>query len=67
MTKTKFTSLKLYLLDGSADRGVEFNRFQNTQNGTFLYAGPGETETIENDPNLSDIFVNQGVAFESLP
>jgi hypothetical protein len=55
-----------YLLDGSADRGVEFNRFQNTQNNTFLYAGPEETETIENDPNLSSLFINQGVAFESL-
>lgn len=57
---------EFYLLDGSADRGVEFNRFQNTQNGTFLYAGPAETEAIENDPNLSNLFTNQGVAFESL-
>ena len=57
---------EFYLLDGSADLGIEFNRFQNTQNGTFLYAGPSETEAIESDPNLSSLFVNQGVAFESL-
>jgi hypothetical protein len=57
---------EFYLLDGSADRGTEFNRFQNTQNGTFLYAGPAETAAIENDPNLSDLFTNQGTAFESL-
>lgn len=57
---------EFYLYDGSANLGVEFNRFQNTQNGTFLYAGPDETEAIESDPNLSNLFVNQGVAFESL-
>jgi predicted outer membrane repeat protein len=55
-----------YLLDGNADLGVEFNRFQNQENGTFLYAGPDETAAIENDPNLSSLFINQGVAFESL-
>ena len=57
---------EFYLYGGSADRGTEFNRFQNTQNGTFLYAGPSETEAIENDSNFSDLFFNQGVAFESL-
>jgi hypothetical protein len=57
---------EFYLYDGSANLGVEFNRFQNTENGTFLYAGPDETEAIESDPNLSNLFVNQGVAFESL-
>lgn len=57
---------EFYLLDGSADRGVEFNRFQNTQNNTFLYAGPEETEAIASDSNLSSLFTNQGVAFESL-
>ena len=57
---------EFYLFEGSADRGTEFNRFQNTQNNTFLYAGPGETEAIENDPNFSSLFTNQGVAFESL-
>ena len=58
---------EFYLLDGSADRGVEFNRFQNNQNGTCLYAGLGETEDIESDPNLSSLFTNQGLAFKSLP
>ena len=57
---------EFYLLDGAANRGVEFNRFQNSQNGTFLYAGPGETNAINADPNLSNLFVNQGVAFDSL-
>ena len=55
-----------YLYDSSLDRGVQFDRFQNTQNGVFLYAGPSETQNIENDPFLSDVFVNQGNAFESL-
>ena len=57
---------EFYLLDGSASQGIEFNRFQNTQNGTFLYAGPAETEAIENNSSLSDLFTNQGVAFKSL-
>jgi hypothetical protein len=57
---------EFYLYDGNADIGTKFNRFQNTENGTFLYAGEAETEAIENDPNLSSLFTNQGVAFESL-
>jgi hypothetical protein len=57
---------EFYLYEGSGDNGVQFNRFQNTQNNTFLYAGPGESAAIENDPNLSNFFENQGVAFDSL-
>ena len=56
---------EFYVRYSSADRGVTFNRFQNTQNNTFLYAGPAETEAIENDPNLSGLFNNQGVDFNS--
>ncbi|VEP17726.1 putative Furin [Hyella patelloides LEGE 07179] len=55
-----------YLHPADAGLGTEINRFQNTQNGTFLYASPAETEAIINDPNLSSIFTNQGVAFNSL-
>ena len=57
---------EFYLLDGSADSGTEFNRFQNNQNNTFLYAGPAESQAIADDPNLNSLFTNQGVAFESL-
>jgi hypothetical protein len=57
---------EFYLYEGSGDNGVEFNRFQNTQNNTFLYAGPDESAAIESDPNLSNLFTNQGVAFDSL-
>ena len=57
---------EFYLYNGSADRGVDFNRFQNTQNNTFLYAGPTETEAIENNSDFASLFNNQGVAFESL-
>ena len=57
---------EFYLFDGAADRGTEFNRFQNNQNNTFLYAGPVESGAIAEDPNLADLFTNQGVAFESL-
>jgi hypothetical protein len=57
---------EFYLYEGSAEQGTAFNRFQNNQNGTFLYAGAEETEAIESDPNLSSLFTNQGVAFKSL-
>jgi hypothetical protein len=57
---------EFYLYGVGANEGTEFNRFQNTQNNTFLYAGPAETEAINSDPNLSATFTDQGVAFESL-
>jgi subtilisin-like proprotein convertase family protein len=57
---------EFYLYEDTAERGIVFNRFQNTENGTFLYASEEETAVIENDPNLSDLFTNQGIAFKSL-
>ena len=57
---------EFYLYDGAANLGTEFNRFQNTQNNTFLYAGPEESQAISDDPNLSNLFINQGTAFKSL-
>ena len=57
---------EFYLLDGSASSGAEFSRFQNTQNGTFLYAGSAEADAIAANPNLSSLFTSQGVAFRSL-
>ena len=57
---------EFYLLDNIAERGVQFNRFQNNQNNTFLYTGPGETQAIAEDPNLSNLFNDQGPAFKSL-
>jgi peptidyl-prolyl cis-trans isomerase B (cyclophilin B) len=57
---------EFYLYGAGAGKGVEFHRFQNTDNNTFLFAGPEETEAINNDPNLSATFTDQGVAFEAL-
>ena len=57
---------EFYLRDGSADSGTAFNRFQNQQNNTFLYAGGGEIDAIEDNPDLANLFDNQGVAFKSL-
>ncbi|MDJ0533793.1 MAG: hypothetical protein QNJ70_15105 [Xenococcaceae cyanobacterium MO_207.B15] len=56
---------EFYLYGVDAGVGVEFHRFQNTQNNGFLYAGPVETAIINNNPDLSDIFQDQGVAFEA--
>ncbi len=57
---------EFYLFGAGSGEGEAFNRFQNNENGTFLFAGPSETADILNDPNLSETFTNQGVAFESL-
>ena len=57
---------EFYLLDGTTGSGTDFNRYQNNDNNTFLYAGPGESADIEADPNLSSLFTNQGFAFASL-
>ena len=57
---------EFYLFGAGANQGIEFNRFQNNSNNTFLFAGPGETTAILGDPNLSGAFTNQGVAFEAL-
>ena len=57
---------EFYLYDRTANLGTDFNRFQNTQNNTFLYAGPEETAAIEASEDLSNLFTNQGGAFESL-
>lgn len=57
---------EFYLFGAGSPTGTDFNRFQNLQNGTFLYAGPGETASINANPSLSSIFVDQGVAFRSL-
>ena len=55
-----------YLYGAGAGEGTEFHRFQNNNNGTYLFAGPEETAAINNDSNLLATFTDQGVAFESL-
>jgi hypothetical protein len=55
-----------YLYGAASNEGVTFNRFRNQENGTYLFAGPTETNSIINDPNLSNVFMNEGVAFGAL-
>ena len=57
---------EFHLLPPGSDSGVVFNRYQNINNNTFLFAGEAESEAINNDPNLSNILINQGGAFNSL-
>ena len=57
---------EFYVFDAGSGLGSSFNRFQNTTNNTFLFAGPEETSAITKDDNLSSLFINQGTAFESL-
>ncbi len=56
---------EFYLYGVGAKQGMEFHRFQNINNNTFLYAGPKETEAIYNDPLLSSTLIDQGIAFKS--
>ncbi|VEP15361.1 putative Peptidylprolyl isomerase [Hyella patelloides LEGE 07179] len=58
--------LAFYVYGAGTGEGIEFNRFQNNINNTFLFAGPEETANINSDSNLSEIFTDQGVAFEAL-
>ena len=46
--------------------GTAISQLENNQNGTSLFSAPAETAAIVNDPILSSIFTNQGIAFESL-
>lgn len=55
-----------YVYGAGANQGTEFNRFQNLENNTYLFTGSEETAAIESDPNLLEVFFNQGFAFESL-
>ena len=57
---------EFYVYGAGASQGTEFNRFQNLENNTYLFTGSEETAAIINDPNLSEVFFNQGFAFESL-
>ena len=57
---------EFYLLAPGSGSGVLFNRYQNRDNGTFLYAGPGESDAIDSNPDFSNAFTKQGGAFESL-
>ena len=57
---------EFFLFDSSEDRGLQFTRFQNNENATFLFAGPEETQDILGNPDLNNAFTNQNDAFESL-
>ena len=57
---------EFYLPGVGSSTGTPFNRLQNRDNGTFLFASPAETTTINNNPNLANTFIDQGVAFHSL-
>ena len=57
---------EFYLYGVGSEIGVEFHRFQNRENGTFLFAAPEETAAINSDADLSSIFIDQGIAFEAL-
>ena len=57
---------EFYLYGVGAGQGIEFHRFQDINNHSYLFAGPLETEAIYNDPLLSANFVDEGAAFKSL-
>ena len=57
---------EFYLFSPGSDSGILFNRYQNRNNGTFLYAGPEESNAIDSNPDFSNAFIKQGGAFESL-
>ena len=56
---------EFYLYGVGAGQGIEFHRFQDINNHSYLFAGPEETQNIYNDPLLSANFVDEGIAFEA--
>ena len=56
---------EFYLYGVGAGMGTPFNRFQNRENNTFLFAGKEETEAINSNPDFSAVFFDQGGAFEA--
>ena len=57
---------EFYLFGAGAGQGPVFNRFQNQENNTFLFASPEETASINSNPDLSGTFLDRDSAFESL-
>lgn len=57
---------EFYAYGVGANEGIKFNRFQNKENGAYLFAGPAETTSILNNPSFANAFTNQGGAFEAL-
>ena len=57
---------EFYLLPPSSGSGDVFTRYQNINNGTYLYAGSEETIAIDNNPDFANIFTKEGSAFGSL-
>lgn len=55
------------VFEPDANKGVDFYRFQNLQvQGTYIFVTEAEKNSIINDPNLSNIFQLEGVAFEAI-
>jgi hypothetical protein len=55
-----------YVYGAGSNKGIQFNRFRNNNNGAYIFTAPEETENILNTPSLADTFINEGVAFEAL-
>nr|MDJ0679575.1 FG-GAP repeat protein [Xenococcaceae cyanobacterium MO_167.B52] len=58
--------LAFYAFGAGTNRGLPFNRFQNKVNNTYLFAAPTESAIIRNDSDLSNVFIEEGAAFEGL-
>ena len=57
--------LAFYVFGAGSGEGTEFNRLRNVNvPGTYLYATGDELANIQT--NLSDIYVDEGIAFEAL-
>lgn len=57
---------EFYAYGVGANEGEKFNRFQNKENGGFLFAGTEETNSILNNPAFANAFTNQGEAFSAI-
>ena len=57
---------EFYLYPSGSDLGESLYRFNNTHNGGYLFVGQEESAAIRSHSDLSDIFISEGEAFETL-
>ena len=51
-----------YALGADENLGADVFRFRNTNNNTYIFVLAGEAQSIRD--NFSDVFIEEGIAFE---
>ena len=57
---------EFYLYSSGSGLGASFERYRNVENGSYLYVTVTEGAAIRSNPDLAEIFIYEGGAFESI-